>query len=110
MNHKENLEKALTVIGWSLRFAGCDHYRIMNHKKEPTCFLFYSDRIETDCNEAFGKKASQYGSAGLMYFDLKHCTIDVDKNGDAVSIIPEGGEKRNSNFLSFYNHTIKEEN
>lgn len=106
-NKRRELTEALQAIGWDLLDAGCDHWRLVNHLKEDTGFIYYHGQLRTEgpgAKELYGRKASENGSSGLVYFDLRESEIKVSKDKNAVSVRASGA---NSCFLSFYNFTKK---
>lgn len=107
---REELKTKLNVIGYDLINIGCDHWRIINHHKEETAFIYYNDSITTSNKSIFGIKASEYGDSGRVHFDLNDPTCEIvllpfNLSGykDCLSIgTPDC-------FINFYSHVNKEE-
>lgn len=101
----EDLQTKLKVIGWLTIHRGCDHYQLVNNKKEVTGFILWGERLQLSTHgleTCFGKSRS-----GVISIYLTRCEIVIESPNDDpfVSIFPKGdSEQKPSIFFSFYRH------
>ena len=98
---RQELEEKLKAIGWSLKWCGCDNYRIINKNGQSTAFEYYNGELSVDRKEhVFG---AAYG--GGMHFNLSRCVIEfIDATGAPFVLIrhKRAGKKRPGIWVSFY--------
>ena len=100
---QKRLNEALVQIGWELRSCGCGYYAVMNHKGERTGWRASSETLETTCKELFGKKASEHGDSGSIFFQYDEVEFQFQQNLTVLAISPKDGGKGGGPHISFYN-------
>lgn len=82
MNWKEELEKQLALIGWTLDDRGCEHYQFVDNNGRPAPFEFLTDRIEL--------KRKSDDSWSITWY-LKDCKFELLRNPNTLGIGPKAG-------------------
>lgn len=100
---QKRLNDMLVKIGWELRPCGCGYYAVMNHKGERTGWRAGHDKLETTCKELFGKKASEHGDSGNIFFSYDEVEFHFQQDLGAIAISPKNGSKGGGPHISFYN-------
>lgn len=97
---RKDLHEALKLIGWDMHNIGCDvHAAITPDGKQTDWQCGCDGDLIMDCRSAFG---GEHGcTRGTVSFQLRHCTVRIGNQKDAVHVGPIGDRK--SAFVSFYN-------
>jgi hypothetical protein len=67
------LETELAKIDWKLKFAGADHYVLVNNTGKETQIVFYVDKLTIESDQVFGKHEdyASYVEFGWLSIGLK---------------------------------------
>jgi len=86
---KKKLESHLKEIGWRLKFCGCGHYALVDHKNKVTDFHYFAGALRIES-----------ASISVVEFNLGKCKIETSEDKACVTI----GATDNV-FINLYNFT-----